>query len=56
MKCEYQWKFKVEACPLQRISVFYEYKSYFRSAEWQKISKDEREKIGLTFEEDGECW
>lgn len=28
----------------------------FRSPEWQKISKDEREKIGLTFEEDGEFW
>lgn len=26
------------------------------SPEWQKISKDEREKIGLTFEEDGEFW
>lgn len=28
----------------------------FRSPEWQKISKDERENIGLTFEEDGEFW
>ncbi|XP_061192962.1 calpain-5-like [Saccostrea echinata] len=26
------------------------------SPEWQKISKDDRDKIGLTFEEDGEFW
>ena len=27
-----------------------------RSPEWQRISSAEREKLGLTFEEDGEFW
>jgi hypothetical protein len=26
------------------------------SEEWNKIDKDSREKIGLTFDEDGEFW
>lgn len=29
---------------------------YIRSEEWSKISKSDREKIGLTFEDDGEFW
>ena len=27
-----------------------------RSVEWTKISKSEKEKLGLTFEDDGEFW
>ena len=28
----------------------------FRSEEWNKIDKSSREKIGLTFDDDGEFW
>ena len=29
---------------------------YFRSAEWSKIPEEEKKRVGLTFEEDGEFW
>ena len=29
---------------------------YFRSPEWNKVTQAEREKLGLTFEDDGEFW
>ena len=28
----------------------------FRSPEWEKIDQNDRKKVGLTFEEDGEFW
>ncbi|XP_066988979.1 calpain-5-like isoform X3 [Macrobrachium rosenbergii] len=31
-------------------------KMYSRSPEWSKVSASEREKLGLTFEDDGEFW
>lgn len=29
---------------------------YYSSSEWNRISTGEKEKLGLTFEEDGEFW
>lgn len=41
-------------CPLA-FTVMIMYSSH-SSEEWQKVSKSEREKMGMTVEDDGEFW
>ena len=38
------------------VPLFDNYLFSYRSEEWNKIDKASREKIGLTFDDDGEFW
>lgn len=46
-------KWSCQATPLILFPPQY---SHPRSEEWQKVSKSEREKMGVTVQDDGEFW
>ena len=38
------------------IGLYVEFLSVYRSPEWQYIPEEEKQEIGLTFDDDGEFW
>ena len=44
------------SCTILVITGFLSLLSFFRSSEWNKVSKKERDKLGITVENDGEFW